>query len=137
MGASTGRNTIRCRTRKCQATKGSQFGTALAALVTSLFLLASPSYAGWTEIGTSEMYRVVLVDSVDIHDARIYWGAIRNICRARHCNVIFVSDKALAPATGERFTNAQLKEALLIYNTDKGFRWNCALRLDADNCFTN
>lgn len=97
----------------------------------------SPTYADWNELGFREMYRIVYVSPEDIHDTRVYWGAIRELCSAGHCNILFVRDKAMGNAIGRRISDTEFKEALLIYNTDKGFSWNCTLRPTTDNCFAS
>lgn len=127
---------IACRSRsKYWAVGRGHFRVVMASVIISLPLLGTPCQADWTELGSSDMYRIVLVDPTDIQNTKIYWDAIRRICGARHCNLVFVRDKNFAPRGGERFTSTQFKEALLIYNTDKGFSWNCDLRPEADNCF--
>jgi len=109
--------------------------TFLVASLAATFSFAPPSYADWKELGVREMYRVVYVGPEDIHDTRVYWNAIREVCSSGHCNILFVRDKVMVNEIGRRVSAAELKDALLIYNTDKGFTWNCALRPNADNCF--
>ena len=94
--------------------------------------------SGWQQIGQRDMYRTVVIDTAAIHNAAVYWGALRAVCvRRNYCNVIFFSaaDRQRAATESGRLTDDDKANALLIYTTNKGFVWNCGLRPDADNCF--
>lgn len=91
--------------------------------------------AGWREAGLRNSHRIVIVDRKDVKKVKVYWEALRKVCPTQHCIVAFFDERTPLPAQDQRFTEEHLKQANLIYTTNKGFEWNCTLRPEADNCF--
>jgi hypothetical protein len=106
--------------------------------VLSVFAVApAMASAEWKEVRQRDLYWVVIVDRSDIGRTAVFWEALRTVCSGkRFCNVVvFSSDDSGVATDPKRFSDDELKKALLIYSSSTGFAWNCQYRPEADNCF--
>ncbi len=91
---------------------------------------------GWNHVrqgGTSKVVTLDRQSTVSV-DERV-WTALRSICPGSYCYAKFYWEDEYLAKIGlpER---EMAKDAILVYSTNSGFKWNCAFRPFADNCFT-
>lgn len=93
--------------------------------------------ADWRHVGHRDIYEVIVIGHEDVTTTRIYWDALRSVCRQKsYCNVIFFGTNQWAPTKSKkRFSDDELTQSLLVYTKSSGFEWNCRFRPEADNCF--